>query len=87
MENCNLTFSEKAIIEDNIAKRLEDRIDYDLQQKLEKIHYILKAGADVQFNYSQRIVIIQQLELLLETKLEPDYEEKIKKIIKKLEDF
>ena len=87
MENCNLTFSEKAIIEQALRDRSEDRIDLELENKLRSIIKKFESGNSELMTISERMVVIQQMELKLETQLEPDYEEKIKKIIKKLEDF
>ena len=84
MTNNNLTYAEKSMIEIMLNERKEDKLDPEFEARIDKILELFQAGESSQMAYYQRMIVIQQIELKLETDLQPEAKEKFNKIRLKL---
>jgi hypothetical protein len=85
--NNNLTFAEKAMVEQMLNDRKEDKLEPEFEVKIDKILEKFMAGESADMTYFERMIVIQQIELKLETHLEDDAKMKFQKIRKKLLDI
>jgi hypothetical protein len=85
--NNNLTFAEKAMIEQILNDRKEDKLEPEFEVRIDKILEKFHAGESADMTYFERMIVIQQIELKLETKLEKIVADKFEKIRKKLLDI
>ena len=84
MTNNNLTYAEKSMIEIMLNERKEDKLDADFEARLDKILELFQAGESADMTYHQRMIVVQQIELKLETDLQQEAKEKFSKIRVKL---
>lgn len=82
-----LTYVEKDEIKKSFEERKDDKIDAEFERRLNLISHQLDAGLEHEFSYNQRMIIVQQLELKLETDMPEILKDKYKKIIKKVSDI
>jgi len=85
--NNNLTFAEKAMVEQMLNDRKEDKLEPEFEVKIDKILEKFMAGESADMTYFERMIVIQQIELKLETQLEKIVADKFQKIRKKLLDI
>jgi len=82
-----LTYVEKDEIKKSFEERKEDKLDAEFVRRLNLISHQLDAGLEGELSYNQRMIIVQQLELKLETDLPEILKDKYNKIIKKVSDI
>ncbi len=85
--NNNLTFAEKAMVEQMLNDRKEDELKPGFEFKIDKILEKFHVGESADMTYLERMIVIQQIELKLETQLEKIMADKFEKIRKKLLDI
>jgi len=85
--NNNLTFAEKIMVEQMLNDRKEDKLEPEFEAKIDKILEKFHAGENADMTYFERMIVIQQIELKLETNLEKIVADKFEKIRKKLLDI
>ena len=83
--NNNLTFVEKNMIQKMLIDRKEDKLDSEFEARIDKIIELFKEGKSKDISYHQRMIIIYEIELKLETELEKILKNKFIKIKNKLE--
>lgn len=84
MTNNNLTFAEKAMIELMLQDRKEDKLDADLERRIDNILFKFHGGNAELITEVEKHVLLHQIELKLETELENDVKVKFQKIREKL---
>ena len=83
--NKDLTFVEKNMVQQMLIDRKEDKLDPEFEARIDKIIELFKEGKSKNINYHQRMIIIYEIELKLETRLEEILRNKFIKIKNKLE--
>ena len=83
--NKDLTFVEKNMVQQMLIDRKEDKLDPEFEARIDKIIELFKEGKSKNISYHQRMIIIYEIELKLETRLEEILRNKFIKIKNKLE--
>lgn len=84
MTNHNLTYAEKAMILNMLEERKEDRLEIDLERRIDNLISKFQEGNGELATITEKQILVQQIELKLETDLENDAKMKFQKIREKL---
>lgn len=84
MTNYNLTYAEKAMILNMLEDRKEDRLEPDLERRIDNLISKFQEGNGELATITEKQILVQQIELKLETDLENDLKIKFQKIREKL---
>lgn len=84
MTNHNLTYAEKAMILNMLEERKEDRLEIDLERRIDNLIAKFQEGNGELATITEKQILVHQIELKLETDLENDLKIKFQKIREKL---